>query len=181
MRRGRRATAPRLVPPRILPDRDLHPSPMRRLIPILSLVAAAALGATACNDPAPFAPDIATANFAPSLGVDIPNSVRTSSGLYYRDIVVGAGTQVPDTGSRTVTTGYQGFLRNGVQFDSGSFSFTTNTGSVIFGYNEGVRGMRVGGTRQLIIPPALGYGSRGSGSIPGNSILVFTVRLLNVS
>ena len=51
--------------------------------------------AVACSDNTPFAPNVATANYAPSLGVDIANSVRTASGLYYRDITVGAGTLVP--------------------------------------------------------------------------------------
>jgi peptidylprolyl isomerase len=51
---------------------------------------------------------------------------------------------------------------------------------VIDGFDEGVRGMRVNGVRQLIIPPSLGYGSSGSGSIPGNSILVFTITLTRV-
>ena len=77
-----------------------------------------------------------------------------------------------------MTTSYAGYLRNGTEFDSGSLpAFTTGTGAVIAGYDEGVRGMRVGGQRQLIIPPSLGYGSRGSGSIPANSILVFVITL----
>lgn len=151
---------------------------MRRLLLALAVVTASV--AVACSDNTPFAPNVATANYAPSLGVDIANSVRTASGLYYRDITVGAGTLVPDATSKTVATQYQGFLRSGVAFDSGSFSFVTGTGAVIDGYDEGVRGMRVGGVRQLIIPPSLGYGSSGSGSIPGNSILIFNVRVTNV-
>jgi FKBP-type peptidyl-prolyl cis-trans isomerase len=110
--------------------------------------------------------------------VNLAASTKTASGLYYRDITVGVGALVPATSGASVTTTYAGYLRNGTQFDAGNLpAFTTGTGAVIDGYDEGVRGMRVGGQRQLIIPPALGYGSRGSGSIPGNSILVFVITL----
>lgn len=134
--------------------------------------------AASCASEEPFVPVIETTNFAPSLNVDLANSVRTASGLYYRDIVVGAGAQVPTTSGARVTTSYAGYLRNGTEFDSGDLpAFTTGTGAVIDGFDEGVRGMRVGGRRQLIIPPSLGYGSRASGSIPANSILIFVITL----
>ena len=60
-------------------------------------------------------------------------------------------------------------------FDAGTYAFRI-PGSVIQGWNEGLLGMKVGGTRQLIIPPALGYGSQGAGQIPPNAVLVFTVQ-----
>lgn len=149
---------------------------MRRLRSLLPLVLIAF--AASCADSTPFVPNIETTSFAPSLNVDLANSTKTASGLYYRDIVVGAGALVPATSGASVTTTYAGYLRNGQQFDAGNLpAFTTGTGAVIDGYDEGVRGMRVGGQRQLIIPPALGYGSRGSGPIPGNSILVFLITL----
>ena len=75
---------------------------------------------------------------------------------------------------------------NGQQFDTSEgrtppyFEFLLNAGKVIKGWDEGVQGMKVGGKRQLVIPPALGYGANGSGSIPGNAILVFEVTLLQV-
>ena len=123
-------------------------------------------------------PNIDTTNFAPSLNVNLAASTKTASGLYYRDITVGAGALVPVASGASVTTTYAGYLRNGTEFDSGSLpAFTTGTGAVIDGYDEGVRGMRVGGQRQLIIPPSLGYGSRASGSIPANSILIFVITL----
>ncbi len=148
---------------------------LRLLVPLFALVAAAS-----CSDAGPFVPNIATASFAASLGVDIANSVQTSSGLYYRDILVGGGTEVPATGSVVVNNNYEGYLRNGTRFDEGSFDFTTGVGDVIAGFDEGVRGMRVGGQRQIIVPPALGYGSQRNGSIPGNSILVFFVTVTAV-
>ena len=148
---------------------------MRRSLSILPLLF---LAVAACADSAPFVPTIETTSFAPSLNVNLATSTKTASGLYYRDITVGSGAQVPTTSGASVTTTYAGYLRNGTQFDAGNLpAFTTGTGSVISGYDEGVRGMRVGGQRQLIIPPALGYGSSGSGSIPGNSILVFVITL----
>lgn len=131
-----------------------------------------------CTGDGPFVPDIETTNFAPSLNVDLANSTELPSGLWYRDITVGAGTQVPMTSGTSVTTSYAGYLRNGTQFDAGNLpAFTTGTGAVIAGYDEGVRGMRVGGQRQLIIPPSLGYGSQRTGDIPPNSILVFVITL----
>jgi FKBP-type peptidyl-prolyl cis-trans isomerase len=152
---------------------------MRSLRSLLPLVAFAL--AASCSDSGPFVPNIATANFAPALGVDIENSVLTPSGVYYRDIQVGGGALIPASGSVHVTNGYEGYLRSGVKFDDGSFDFNTGMSEVIAGYDIGVRGMRQGGVRQIIIPPSLGYGSQRNGSIPGNSILVFFVTVTGVN
>ena len=151
---------------------------MRRLFALLPLVLVALLAG--CSSESPFVPTIESANFAPSLGVDLAASTKTASGLYYRDIVVGNGTQMPATGEKTVTVNYAGYLRNGVKFDDGS-AVSFNTAGLIAGFNEGLRGMKLGGQRQLIIPPALGYGSAGTSGIPGNSILVFNITLLGVN
>ncbi|MFN0099493.1 MAG: FKBP-type peptidyl-prolyl cis-trans isomerase [Gemmatimonadaceae bacterium] len=150
--------------------------PFRALLPLVL-----ACFIASCNSEKPFVPEIESTTFDPSLGVDLANSTRTASGLYYRDITVGGGTLINATGSQSVTNTYSGALRNGDVFDSGSFTFTTGISQVIAGFDEGVRGMRQGGRRQIIIPPNLGYGSRGSGPIPANSILVFdvTVTLVN--
>jgi hypothetical protein len=140
---------------------------------------------TACLEKSPFVPRIEDVTFAPELGVNLAASTKTPSGLYYRDITVGTGSLVPTTNGDTAFVRYQGWLRNNVSFDNNlsapqPFSFVTGSGGVIAGFDEGVRGMRVNGVRQLIIPPALGYGASGSGSIPGNSILVFTITLTRV-
>ena len=154
---------------------------MRRLRPILAVLAAVVV-AVSCVEGKLFVPDIENVYFEPSLGVDLAASTKTASGLYYRDIVVGGGTQVLMVVGDSVGVRYRGFLRNGVAFDSNTTAalplrFRTGKGTVIDGFDEGVRGMRVGGRRQLIIPPALGYGSQGSAAIPSNSILVFDVTL----
>lgn len=150
---------------------------------MLLLVAATVV--TACLEASPFVPKIEEVNFAPSLGVDLAASTKTESGLYYRDIVVGAGTLVrADSGGDTVSIRYTGYLRSGVQVATNVggdlWTIVTGTGAAIEGMDEGVRGMKQGGTRQLIIPPALGYGGIPNGTIPANSILIFTVEMVNV-
>ena len=153
---------------------------MRRLR-LLPFVAIFALLTGACLDESPFVPNIADTTFDPSLGVNLAASTRTASGLYYRDITVGGGAEVAATGMVPVSTGYVLYLRNGTHVQSGDFSFTVGSNTAIIGYEEGIRGMRVGGVRQLIIPPSLGYGDRAAGGIPANSILVYTVTLTSIN
>ncbi|MCY4398351.1 MAG: FKBP-type peptidyl-prolyl cis-trans isomerase [Gemmatimonadetes bacterium] len=121
---------------------------------------------------------IEDAEFAASLGINLAAMTRTSSGLYYQDIETGEGE--PATGGNAVEVAYTGWLSDGTQFDSGSFTFSLGAGDVVPGFDEGVQGMRVGGVRRIIIPPALGYGSQGRGAIPPNSILVFRIELLSI-
>jgi FKBP-type peptidyl-prolyl cis-trans isomerase len=103
--------------------------------------------------------------------------------LVVDDLVVGTGP-LAETGD-TVTVDYVGRLENGTQFDSSydrgtPFPFTVGAGEVIAGWDQGVPGMRVGGTRRLTIPPNLGYGLNQVGTIPPNSTLVFEVELLSI-
>lgn len=107
----------------------------------------------------------------------------TESGLTIEDVAVGTGARAV-RGSE-VTVHYTGTLLDGTKFDSSldrgePFTFTLGAGEVIEGWDEGVEDMRVGGRRNLTIPPELGYGDRPAGSIPPNSTLVFNIELLGV-
>lgn len=113
------------------------------------------------------------------------DGVKTDSGLQYWDIVVGTG-KVAKEGDG-VRVHYTGWLTNGKKFDSSvdagrPFRFVLGNGEVIKGWDEGVAGMKVGGKRQLHIPPDLGYGENGTpdGTIPPNSSLIFDVQLLSI-
>ena len=122
--------------------------------------------------------------FAAGLGVNLAASTKTSDGLYYRDITVGTGALI--TANHTIGVYYTGNLPDGTLFDSRAstttpFTFIIGVGQVIKGWDEGVVGMRVGGVRQLVIPAALGYGAFGSGPIPAQSNLVFTVTVVSTS
>lgn len=104
--------------------------------------------------------------------------------LQIEDLSPGTGTEA--TEGRTVSVHYTGALTNGEKFDSSldrgrPFEFTLGAGRVIKGWDQGVRGMKVGGKRKLTIPPELGYGARGFPPvIPANSTLVFEIELLGV-
>ena len=109
----------------------------------------------------------------------------TTSGLQYWDITLGTGAAA--VAGRPVRVHYTGWLTDGKKFDSSvdrgqPFVFTLGAGEVIKGWDEGVAGMKVGGKRQLKIPPALGYGARGAGGvIPPNATLIFDVELLGIN
>ena len=100
------------------------------------------------------------------------------------DQTVGTGAEA--TSGMLVKVHYTGWLTDGKKFDSSKdrnepFQFKLGAGQVIKGWDEGVKGMKVGGKRKLTIPPEMGYGARGfPGAIPPNSILVFEVELLGV-
>ena len=108
----------------------------------------------------------------------------TPSGLVIDDIEVGTGDTAVK--GKMVSVHYTGWLTDGRKFDSSKdrndpFNFPLGAGHVIRGWDEGVAGMRVGGTRRLVIPPELGYGARGAGGvIPPNATLLFEVDLLEV-
>ncbi len=112
-----------------------------------------------------------------------PKVHKLASGLVFEDLVVGDG-KMADPGL-VVTVHYTGWLTNGTKFDSSldrgqPFKFQLGAGQVIAGWEQGVRGMRVGGKRKLTIPSDLGYGPGGMGPIPPNATLLFEVQLLGV-
>ena len=117
--------------------------------------------------------------------------ITTASGLQYLDTTAGTGATA--AAGQRVSVHYTGWLHQpeaaagrGTKFDSSKdrgdpFKFQLGAGQVIGGWDEGVQGMQVGGTRTLLIPPELGYGARGAGGvIPPNATLVFEVDLLAV-
>ena len=112
------------------------------------------------------------------------SAIKTASGLQIEELVVGSGAAAAS--GQKVSVHYTGWLTNGSKFDSSkdrneAFVFPLGKGQVIRGWDEGVQGMKVGGRRKLTIPPDLGYGARGAGSvIPPNATLVFEVELLSV-
>lgn len=141
------------------------------LLALLPIAFAGCLGDTSTGVINPEVP-IESTTFASSLGVNLAASTKTADGMYYRDIRVGTGKTIAAGDSLTVK--YTGSFANGTVFNAGTYGFTI-PGQVIQGWNEGLLGMNVGGSRQLIIPPSLGYGQYDYNGIPGNSVLVFTV------
>ncbi len=110
---------------------------------------------------------------------------KQPDGLEYWDIKEGTGPAAKK--GDKVKVHYTGWLTDGKKFDSSvdrndPFIFALGAGQVIKGWDEGVAGMKVGGKRQLRIPPELGYGSRGAagGLIPPNATLIFDVDLLGI-
>ena len=105
-------------------------------------------------------------------------------GLQINDKTVGTGTEAAN-GDR-VAVHYTGRLSDGTKFDSSldrdqPFEFVLGEGRVIQGWEKGVLGMKVGGQRELVIPPEMGYGAQGAGDvIPPNAILNFDIELLEV-
>ncbi|MBI4997464.1 MAG: FKBP-type peptidyl-prolyl cis-trans isomerase [Rhodocyclales bacterium] len=111
-------------------------------------------------------------------------AITTASGLIIEDLVVGDGAEAQ--AGQFVSVHYTGWLTDGKKFDSSKdrndpFEFGLGARQVISGWDEGVQGMKVGGSRKLTIPPNLGYGARGAGGvIPPNATLVFEVELLAI-
>lgn len=115
----------------------------------------------------------------------------TSPAVALQKIDTVAGTGKEATAGTTAVVHYTGWLyepsaqlQRGAQFDSSRgrspFSFELGGGQVIKGWDEGVQGMKVGGTRTLVVPPEMGYGASGAGPIPANATLIFEVELLDV-
>lgn len=104
--------------------------------------------------------------------------------LIIEDSLMGTGPAAQN--GDVLSMHYVGTLQDGTKFDSSRdrgqpFQFTLGIGQVIQGWELGVLGMKVGGKRRLTIPPELGYGVRGQGSIPPNSTLIFEIELLQIN
>jgi len=117
--------------------------------------------------------------------IDISENIMSKTGeLVVETIQEGTGDQVVESGDDIVIH-YRGTLEDGTVFDSSydrgePFQTQIGVGEVIRGWDEGVIGMKPGEKRKLIIPPAMGYGEQGIGSIPPNSTLIFEVELVEI-
>jgi FKBP-type peptidyl-prolyl cis-trans isomerase len=157
---------------------------MRRPRIFLAIILIASVTACASGGgAAPAARGVQSIPFAAALNIDLSRMTKTPSGLYYRDIVVGTGPVVH--GKVDVKVHYTGWLTNGVKFDANAddeppLTVPLGRGRAIKGWDEGLEGMRVGGRRQLIVPPELGYGSNRSGLIPPDATLVFDLKIVSV-
>jgi FKBP-type peptidyl-prolyl cis-trans isomerase FkpA len=121
--------------------------------------------------------------FASALDVTLSRMTKTPSGLYYRDIDVGTGRAI--RARDEVNVRYTGWLSNGEKFDGVKdddppIPVELGRGRAIAGWDRGLPGMRVGGKRQLVIPPELGYGSRSVGPVPADAVLVFVITVVSV-
>ena len=146
---------------------------------ILFLLATIALGACNLDTTPTETPDNpsnpATETFAANLHVDLTKFTKTTNGVYYLDIKQGTGTTV--TGAPAIAFTYKGFLKDGSQFDANQVTPAIPLSGLIFGFQEGLQGMKVGGERLLVIPSELGYQNQTRPGIPPNSTLVFDVIL----
>jgi FKBP-type peptidyl-prolyl cis-trans isomerase FkpA len=139
----------------------------------LGLAVAVSLALVACGDDV-LGPNPSDVAFDDSLEIVLADMTETESGLLFQDAVEGTGEEPAALGD-AVTLTYTGWLANGEEFDSGSFLATLGETNLIEGFTEGLVGMRVGGTRTIVIPAHLGYGSAGQGTIPANAVLVFEI------
>lgn len=142
---------------------------------------ACASGGGAAGRAAPVERPMESIPFASSLDIQLDKMTKTSTGLRYRDIDVGTGPVIKE--HMDIKVLYTGYLTNGVKFDSTGvgqpLTIPIGRGRVIKGWDEGIIGMRVGGRRQLIVPPELAYGSNRAGSIPPDATLVFDVKVVS--
>jgi FKBP-type peptidyl-prolyl cis-trans isomerase FkpA len=154
------------------------PSPARTLTALACALALAACGDDDNGFTAPEPQVIEEAEFHPDLEVDLSAMTRTASGLYYQDLVVGEGA-VAEAGDQATVRVWL-YVTSGQLLETEQYTFLIGAAEAIPGFDEGVRGMREGGMRKLVIPPELGYGSQPVGSVPGGSILIFDVEMREV-
>jgi len=142
----------------------------RTLVPRVALLLCFAAATAACDfgNGSPTAPD--------------------QSNVPYSQTDMTVGTGIEAINGSTATVGYGAWLysesapdHKGTQIDQSQFSFVVGASQVIKGFDQGVLGMKVGGTRRLVVPPSLAYGSTGYQSIPPNAALVFDIQLTGVT
>lgn len=127
-------------------------------------------------------PTTELANLQTWVAANRPAAIFNSGGFYYDIPAAGTGTVAPDV-CKSVTVKYIGYLTNGIKFTSTNEETIPSTfvlGGLITGWQRGLPLIKAGGTINLYLPPTLGYGATGAGTIPGNSILLFTIQLTAV-
>jgi FKBP-type peptidyl-prolyl cis-trans isomerase FkpA len=151
------------------------------MTPHRTLLAALCLALAACASVRTDTPE--TVTYAPALRVDLAAMQRLATGVYIRDLRTGEGE--PARPGQHVAVHYAGWLPGGTQFDALAepdppIEFRLGAGEVIGGWDDGIRGMRAGGQRMIVVPPVLGYGSEGAAGVPPNAVLVFLVELVRI-
>ena len=165
---------------------------------LVALIAATLSGAGRESPTTPEPPNIEELDFAPGLGVEVTRMTRLNSGLYIRDLVDGEGPRAePQVGVRF---NFEGWLHDGTPVDMGTYPanrfspgayvnpfngevyYLLGSGQTIAAWDLGLDGMRVGGRRQLVVPPRLAFGGAGSsdGRVPENAVLVYVLEVLAV-
>jgi FKBP-type peptidyl-prolyl cis-trans isomerase len=145
---------------------------------LLLLGTVALVGCLNNNDTGDGVPsDPATEKFADNLHINIAAMTKTAAGAYYKDAVVGTGAAVG--GPVTVVISYKGYLTSGARFDFGETQ-TVALSSWVYGFQDGILGMRAGGERVIVIPSVLGFGSARVDVVPPNSTLIYDVSLEQV-
>jgi FKBP-type peptidyl-prolyl cis-trans isomerase len=140
----------------------------------------------AVEAPAPEPAAVAETRFAPELEVSLPDMQQTAEGVHYRDVRAGSGRAAGP--GATVTAEYRAWLPDGTLFEQrpsdegfGLSEFVLGEDAPVEGLDYGMRGMRVGGVRRIVVPPEHGYGLVGRpAGVPAGSVLVFEVRLVGV-
>lgn len=108
-----------------------------------------------------------------------PAAIQHPGGFFYEIITPGTGTVTPAVCSN-ITVTYAGYLTSGFKFDESTTGVGFVLGQLIVGWQKGIPLIKKGGSINLYLPPSLGYGSKAVGSIPANSILIFSIQLLDL-
>ena len=120
-------------------------------------------------------------DYAAGLGVNLPDMKKLPEGVLYEDVASGrAGDSAVAAPGDSVEIRFDGFLPNGTKVDSGAVAIRVGAGGVIQGLESAIAGMKTGGKRKLVLPPGLGYGADGTGTIPPNSVLVYDLELRRI-
>jgi len=140
-----------------------------------------ALDSTSASSALPLSAATSANGSQPAVDYSSYDQYKTKTEALFRDIQVGTGPEVK-VGSK-VAINYHGYLTSGKEFDetysrNQPFLFTEGEHKVVLGLEEAAAGMKVGGKRRFIIPPAAGYGDKGYGPIPGGAVLIFDVELV---